>query len=226
MGTLYIVATPIGNREDITFRALRILKEVSVIACEDTRHSKKLLSLYDITTPLISYHQHSGTAREDKIGDVLFDGKDVALITDAGTPTISDPGGKLVSRLVERFGDELSVIAVPGPSAIIAALSVSGFIADAFVFYGFLPHKKGRKTALETIVSEERTIVLYESSHRILKLLTSLESLCDSGRKVVVCREITKQFESVYRGTTATILEKVSGAPIKGEYVVIIEGDR
>lgn len=216
---LYIVATPIGNLEDITLRALRILKEVDYIACEDTRHTKILLDHFDIKKPLISYFQHSKLAKIDKIIDLLKEGKDIALVTDAGTPGISDPGGFLVNRITRELDIQVEIIAIPGANAAISALSISGFNIDEFVFYGFLPHKKGRQTKLKEISEEKKVIVLYESPHRIKKLLSEiLEFVGD--REIVVCRELTKKFEEIYRGKVSEVLEQVKE---KGEFVIIIK---
>lgn len=216
---LYIVATPIGNMDDMTLRARDTLENVDVIACEDTRHTKVLLDRYDLNTKTISYHQHSGGAKVKQIIDWLEEGKDVALVTDAGTPGISDPGSKLISKAIES---NIEVTSVPGPTAFVAALSVSGFDTSEFVFMGFLPHKKGRQARLKEIQTEKRTVVLYESVHRIKKLLNELEySLAD--REICVVRELTKKFEEIYRGKPADILKNVKE---KGEFVVIIEGKK
>ena len=163
---LYIVGTPIGNLEDISLRALRILGEVDFILCEDTRVSRKLLTHYKIKTPTISFHEHSRSGKIEYILNLLAAGKDLALITDAGTPGISDPGGKLVQAVVERFGDSIKIEAIPGPSAVTAALSISGIPTDKFVFLGFLPHKKGRAAFLEKVAASEYPVVIYESKHR------------------------------------------------------------
>jgi len=237
-GTLYIVATPIGNLDDITYRALETFKKVDVILCEDTRATKKLLGQFGIETKTMSYHQHSGEIRKLEIRNLLEEGRNIALATDAGTPGISDPGNELIEQVV--IGNQKSVIVpIPGPSAVTTALSVCGFPADKFLFLGFPPHKKGRQTFWKQVAACEETVVFYESPHRILK---SLEQLRDvfripspgqgppspggrgegEGRQIVVCRELTKMFESVYRGTMESILELVQQDPIKGEYVVIV----
>ena len=218
MGTLYIVATPIGNLEDVTLRALRILKEVDLTACEDTRLTKRLLDHYQITTPTISYHQHSSIGKIGFLVDQLKAGKDVALVTDAGTPGIADPGGLLVKAVLEQ-GVKVEVI--PGPAALTAALSISGLPADHFLFLGFLPHKKGRETLIKEIVSAKQTVVFYESVHRILKTLEQLKSF-GLERLIVVARELTKKFETVYRGSVDEVLEKLKSDEVKGEFVVII----
>ncbi|MDO8564391.1 MAG: 16S rRNA (cytidine(1402)-2'-O)-methyltransferase, partial [bacterium] len=174
MSTLYIVGTPIGNLEDITLRALRVLKEVDVILCEDTRMTARLLARYEISKPLKSYHEHSKVSRIDEIVALLEQGKDLALVTDAGTPGISDPGSLLVSKIREAL-PEVKIETIPGPSALTAALSVAGVPASDFLFLGFLPHKKGRETLFKEIAASERAVVFYESPHRILKTLESLD---------------------------------------------------
>jgi 16S rRNA (cytidine1402-2'-O)-methyltransferase len=217
MGKLFIVATPIGNLADITLRAIETLKKVDLIACEDTRHSKILLDKYDIQTPTVSYHQHSRLTKIDYLISQLKLGKDIALITDAGTPGISDPGQKLIKGVMKH---KIETVAIPGPSAIIAALSICGFNLHQFLYLGFLPKKKGRKTLLESLKKEKRAIVFYESPYRIVKTLNELkENLGD--RKVVVVRELTKKFEETYRGKLSEVIKKVNP---KGEFVVIIKG--
>jgi len=280
---LYIVATPIGNLEDITLRALRILKEVDLIVCEDTRQTLKLLNHYNIAKPLVSYFQHSKLVKIDYIFAQLTQGKNIALVTDAGTPGISDPGGKLIDRLfslsadhsvnllVKQLGnekpargntqsspvklkrrDELKVVPVPGPNAAIAALSVSGLPADKFIFMGFPPHKKGRQKFFEEIVKAKYTVVFYESTHRILKTLNQLAALLsatqnslkqsrdqepapakiagrslsgsNNRRQIVVCRELTKRFESIYRGSPEEIVKILTSDNynLKGEFVIVL----
>ncbi len=228
MSTLYVVGTPIGNLEDITLRALRILKEVDVILCEDTRETKKLLSRYDITKPTISYHTHSKLSKVDHILKLLEEGKNLALVSDAGTPGISDPGSYLVLKIKEAFGDEVTVVPIAGPNAAIAALSASGFSASDFLFLGFLPHKKGRETLFSEIVASERSVVFYESPHRILKTLVRLKELLRESRTVVIGREISKVYESFIRGSASEVLEHFTSHPdqVRGEFVVIVEGGR
>lgn len=223
MATLYVVATPIGNLEDITLRALRVLKEVDVVLCEDTRVTKKLLTHYNIHTPTLSYHARSGEAKIDKIIALLAEGKNLALVSDAGTPTISDPGSILVSSIREHFGESVAVVVVPGPSAVIAALSVAGVSASDFLFLGFLPHKKGRETLFREIAQSQRTVVFYESPHRILKTLASLETHA-KDRRIVIVRELTKIYEEVLEGTAEAVLGYLTDDPQKqrGEFVVII----
>jgi len=218
-GKLYIVATPIGNLSDITFRALETLKSVDFIACEDTRVTSKLLARYEIKKPLISYFQHSKVAKLDRLISLLREGKDIALVTDAGTPGISDPGQRLIEEAVKS---KIEVVPIPGPSAVTTALSVSGFPTDEFVFLGFLPHKKGRQTKLKGLAQENRTIVLYESPYRIKKLLSELLEFC-GDREICVCRELTKKFEEIYRGKISEVLPKVKE---KGEFVVIFKGQK
>lgn len=222
---LYIVATPIGNLEDITLRALRILREVDLIVCEDTQTTRKLLEKYDIKRPTESYHAQSTQSKVDRIVDVLSHEKTIALVTDAGTPGISDPGTELVAEVRNRIGDQVEIIAIPGPSALTAALSISGLPIHDFVFLGFLPHKKGRKTLFEEISETERTVVFYESPHRILKTIESLKGAVPD-RRVVIAREITKLFEEVISGTPAEIEQNFIDRPdsVRGEFVVIVSG--
>jgi 16S rRNA (cytidine1402-2'-O)-methyltransferase len=219
---LYIVATPIGNLEDITLRALRTLKEVDFILCEDTRVTRKLLDHYQIDKPLISYHQHSRLAKIDFIVKLLAEGKNLALVSDAGTPGISDPGNQLIKQVVVELGEEIKIIPIPGAAAVISALSISGFPTDKFIFAGFPPHKKGRQTFFKEIIRAKETVVFYESTHRMEKTLTELNNL-DGQLKIVVCRELTKKFESVYRGTPSEVLAKIKNDSSKGEFVVIVE---
>lgn len=236
MSKLYIVATPIGNLEDISFRAARILKEVDFVLCEDTRVTKILLDKYDIQKPLISYHQHSKLQKIDYIISLLKDGKNLALVSDAGTPGISDPGQRLIEKVLEELGKEIKIEPIPGASAVISALSISGFNTDEFLFLGFPPHKKGRQTFFENVLAEaqKRTIVFYESTHRIIKALEQLEQSEKrivknedeekyKKTQVVLCRELTKKFETIYRGTVTEVLEKLKNDIIKGEFVVIIK---
>lgn len=223
LGTLYIVATPIGNMEDITFRAIRILKEVDYILCEDTRTTRNLLNKYNINTKTISYNAHSTNNKELNIIDMIRNGKNLALVSDAGTPCISDPGVLLVSNIRKEFGDKALISPIPGPSAFVSALSASGISSAHFVFFGFLPHKKGRETILKEIVNNTKASIFYESTHRILKAVKSLDSL-DPNLKIVIAREITKQFEQFLVGTPSYILKYFLENPSKqkGEYVVIV----
>lgn len=219
--SLFIVSTPIGNLEDISMRAQNTLAQVDAILCEDTRVTQKLLEHFQIKKPLLSYHHHSHDLRVKQIMDLIREGKSLALVTDAGTPGISDPGGKLVEALLKLFGDDLVIIPIPGASAVIAALSICGFPADEFVFLGFPPHKKGRQTYFKRLNSITSTIVYYESTHRIEK---SMQELADAigNRSVVVCRELTKLHETIYRGTALEILERLKSTSMKGEFVVVI----
>jgi len=222
MTTLYIIATPIGNLEDLSFRALRVLKEVDLILCEDTRVTKKLLARYEISRPTVSYHQHSKLTKSKYILEQLERGKSLALVSDAGTPSISDPGAKLVDYLTGQLPD-LKIIPIPGPSALIAGLSASGLPADKFVFLGFPPIKKKRKKFFQRIKEISQTIVFYESPHRIVKTLRELKEALGNQEKIVVCRELTKKFEIIYRGSVEEILEQIGDGKIKGEFVVILK---
>lgn len=223
-GSLYIVATPIGNLSDITLRALEILKSVDVIVCEDTRVTGKLLKHFEISKSLFSYHQHSREKDIHKIKELLSQGKDLAYVTDAGTPGISDPGGRLVEYLYNNF-PTAKIIAAPGVSAVTAALSVSGLSADEFNFRGFIPHKKARKKFLEEIADSKITTVFYESVHRIMKLLSEMVQIFPK-RKIVIARELTKQFETIYRGTPEEVRSELADDKIKGEFVVIVKGKK
>lgn len=227
MSTFYIVATPIGNREDMTERAKRILSEVDIIACEDTRVTKRLLEGYGIYTSLMSYHAQSPEQKEQYICDLLGKGKNIALVSDAGTPTISDPGTRLVARVYASVPDA-TVVVVPGASAGVALLSGSGISTHPHIFYGFLPHKKGRTTLIREILDQPYTSVVYESPHRIMKLLESLIEQGAGDRLMVVGRELTKMFEQIVRGTTTEVLAYFTNNPdkIKGEFVVAITGTK
>lgn len=230
MGILRVVGTPIGNLEDISLRALRIFKESDFILCEDTRVTRKLLDNYEIKTPTISYHQHSGELKVDKILALLEEGKNLALVTDAGTPGISDPGGKLISIVREELGESVKIESVPGPSALAAAISIAGTGFDRFLFLGFLPHKKGRQTMLKEISASSYPAIVYESKHRIVKLLEELEKFNEhqAPYQLTVCRELTKMFESVYEGSAAEVLAELlkDTNNLKGEFVVIIKKDK
>ena len=224
MTTLYIVSTPIGNLEDLTLRALRVLKEVDLILCEDTRVTKHLLAHYEIDKPTMSYHAQSKLSKVDKIFGLLEEGKSLALVSDAGTPTISDPGCMLVAQVRARFGPEVRIEAIPGASAVLAALSVSGFPSSEFVFLGFLPHKKGRETLFKEIALSKRTMVFYESPHRIEKALASLAEHLEPERKMLVAREITKMYEENVQWTIAEVVAYFLEHPdhIRGEFVVVV----
>ena len=220
MPNIYIVATPIGNLEDITLRALRVLQEVDLVLCEDTRHTKRLLDRYEIKAETMSYHQHSKIAKIDKIIELIKSEKNLALVSDAGTPGISDPGNMLIKHLVESKID-VNIVPIPGPSAVISALSISGFPTDKFVFLGFAPHKKGRQTFFKNIANEKRTVAFYESPHRISKALDSMQEFFPE-KQIVVCRELTKIYETVYRGNAEEIIKILTPEKIKGEFVVVV----
>ncbi len=221
-GILFIVATPIGNLSDMTFRAIETLKSVDFVVCEDTRVTQKLLKHYSIETKTMSYHQHSTGQKVQEIVELLEQGKNLALVSDAGTPGISDPGNLLIGEIYERKKFEVQVIPIPGASAIISALSVSGFPTDKFLFLGFPPHKKKRQKFFQTVADSSYTVGFYESSHRIAKALESLGAFLEPDREMCVCREISKAFESVYRGNIQKILDQK--IPEKGEFVIIIKG--
>jgi 16S rRNA (cytidine1402-2'-O)-methyltransferase len=221
-GTLFVVATPIGNLEDITARALRVLREVAVIACEDTRRTRALLTHFDIHTPTVSYYEHNKLTRGPQILRQLQEGRSIALVTDAGTPGISDPGFLLVR---EARAAGVPVVPVPGPAAVAAALSAAGVPADRFVFDGFPPVKPGRRRhRLEALRALETTVVLYESPHRILATLEAIGEVFGE-REVVVARELTKQFEEIVRATPAAHRARLEAAGVRGEFTVIIPPD-
>lgn len=235
LGKLYIVATPIGNLEDITLRALRILKEVSLIACEDTRVTRKLLSYYSISTQTISFHQHSDTDKIEKLVEQLKEGKDIALVTDAGTPGVSDPGNKLVEAAFEA---EIVVVPIPGASALASIISVAGIDMQQFCFLGFPPHKKGRETYFKKVAASDIPVMYYESPHRVLKNLELLKELLEvkppiggltskdtsKKKKIILGRELTKMFEQILRGSIEDTMQYFQENPskIKGEFVIIV----
>lgn len=220
-GRLYVVSTPIGNLEDITLRALDTLRKVDYIACEDTEHSIKLLNYYEIKKPLISYWSEKEKVRAEEIIHKIKSGHNVALITDAGTPGISDPGAVVISRAIQ---EGIDVIAVPGVTALITALSISGLNSQEFTFIGFLPVKQSqRKKKLLELSSERRTLVFYEAPHRILQTLNDMLEVF-GDRKVCITRELTKMFEEVLRGSLSEIIEKLERSKIAGEYVIVVEG--
>lgn len=221
MATLYIVSTPIGNLEDITQRALRILSEVDLILCEDTRVTRKLLDRYGISVPLLSYHQHSDTGKIKHVIQLLEKGKDLALVSDAGTPGISDPGNKLIEETLPL--KNLKIVPVPGASAAAAAASVSGFQMDRFLFLGFPPPKKKRKKFFEQVQSSVYPVIFYESPYRITKTLSELVPLI-KNRQIAVCRELTKKFETIYRGKAEEVLAQIQKDVPRGEFTVVIEG--
>lgn len=222
-GTLYIIATPIGNLEDITLRALRILKEVDVVVCEDTRVTRKLLSHYDISKPTQALHQHSRKQSIERALQVLAQGKDVAYATDAGTPGVSDPGPYLVASVRERFGDDISIVPIPGSSAVTALASIASFPMDEFCFFGYPPHKKGRKTFFGRVAACEVPALLFESPHRIQKTMRELRDAAGETTQAIIGRELTKKFETVYRGTLGELCETIEKEKPRGEYVVLIE---
>ena len=220
VATLYLVATPIGNLSDLSYRATDILKSVSVIACEDTRTSSKLLNHYNIDSKTISFHQHNEHRKVKQLIELLDEGKDIAIISDAGSPGISDPGF-LAAREAHIRGH--TVCAIPGASASLAALMASGLPCDRFLFEGFIPAKKGRASKLDYLAQQDVTVILFESVHRIQKLMDELAVRCDENRLVAVCRELTKQYEEVIRGPLSTVRDKIRNHPnLKGEFVIII----
>jgi 16S rRNA (cytidine1402-2'-O)-methyltransferase len=222
-GKLYIVATPIGNLSDMTFRAVEILKSVDCILCEDTRMTKKLLDHYEIKNKTISFHSHSKLARTNDIITMISEGKSLALVSDAGTPCISDPGVMLVAEIQKHFGTDVVISPIPGPSALISALSASGLPAHEFSWKGFVPHKKGRETFFRDVAETETTVIFYESVHRFMKTLESLSAIIPD-REMVVAREITKIFEEFKRGTTAEIFDYYTSNPdkVRGEFVIMV----
>ena len=218
-GTLYLVATPIGNLEDITLRAIRILKEVDQIAAEDTRHTLKLLNHLEISKPMISYHRHNEEVRCDNLIKELKIGKNIALVSDAGTPGICDPGEEIIKKCIE---EDITIVPIPGACAMINALIASGISTKEFTFIGFLPlNKKTRKEKLEEIKNSKKTIILYEAPHKLKSTLEDLEKILEE-RKIVLARELTKIHEEYIRGTIKEIISKTEN--IKGEFVLIIEG--
>jgi 16S rRNA (cytidine1402-2'-O)-methyltransferase len=219
-GVLYVVATPIGNLEDITYRAVRILKEAGLIACEDTRQTRKLLDHYGIAALTISYHEHNEAARAEELVGKLAEGVSVAQVSDAGMPGISDPGYRVIALAIQRG---ITVIPIPGPSALITALAGSGLPTDAFEFLGFLPAKSGqRRTVLESFRQTRQTVVVYEAPHRIREALESIAEILGPNRPVVIARELTKIHEEFIRGTAAEVLRQVQGRELKGEITLLI----
>lgn len=228
MSIFSVVATPIGNLEDITLRALAVLRNSDIILCEDTRVTKRLLDHHVMNVPTISYHNHSKLSRKEEIVNMLREGKNLALVSDAGTPGISDPGIELVKYLRQEMAVELEtgnlkIETIPGPSALTASIAIAGIPCAEFTFLGFLPHKKGRETLFKEIASSERTVIFYESPHRIMKTLDSLDKFCPEKR-VTVCRELTKIYEEVVAGNALQVknyFEK-NKEKIKGEFVVLV----
>ncbi len=223
MSKFYVIATPIGNLGDITLRAIETLKAVDLVLCEDTRETKKILDKFNINKTTMSYHAQSKLAKTDKIFALLGEGKDLALVSDAGTPGISDPGAMLISKIKEELGETVQVIPIPGASAVITALSASGLPTHEFTFLGFLPHKKGRETLFKEIAVSKRTMVFYESPHRILKTLESLVKFCPE-KKVCIARELTKIYEEFKTGSAEEVLEYLNKNKEKqrGEFTVIV----
>jgi 16S rRNA (cytidine1402-2'-O)-methyltransferase len=226
-GTLYIVPTPIGNLEDMTLRAIRVLKEVDLVLCEDTSVTQKLFKQYDIDTKTSVFYAQTGIRNIERVLEQLQAGDKVALVSDAGTPTISDPGVLLVDRVRNELPDT-EVIALPGASALTTALSATGISSATFTFYGFLPHKKGRETLFKSIAASGHVSVFYESVHRIEKTLESLVGVLEEGRKVAVARELTKIHEEIVRGTAEEVQNYFKNNPdhIRGEFVVVVEGKK
>jgi 16S rRNA (cytidine1402-2'-O)-methyltransferase len=223
LGKLYIVATPIGNLSDMTFRAVEILKSVDCILCEDTRTTKKLLDHYQISNKTMSFHSHSKLAKVTEIKNMISEGKSLALVSDAGTPCISDPGVMLVAELKKQFGEDIIISPIPGASALISALSASGLPAHEFTWKGFIPHKKGRETFFKEISETQTTVIFYESVHRFMKTLESLSEVIPN-RQIAIAREITKMFEEIKQGTALEIFDYYTRNPdkVRGEFVVMI----
>jgi 16S rRNA (cytidine1402-2'-O)-methyltransferase len=220
LGVLYIVPTPIGNLGDITIRALEVLKAVDAVAAEDTRTTKFLLDHFQIQKPLLSFFSHNEQIRVPQIIERLKQGESIAIVSDAGTPGISDPAYSIITAAIEQ---EIRIVPLPGATAFVPVLVASGLSTHEFVFIGFLPHKKGRKTKLESLVEEKKTIILYESPHRIVKTLQELMNYL-GDRKAVIGREMTKKFEELTRGTLSSLITDYSSRSIKGEFVVVVEG--
>ncbi len=222
IGKLYVCPTPIGNLEDITFRTLRVLKEVDLILAEDTRHTLRLLNHFEIKKPLTSYHEHNKYEKEGYVIDKLLEGENIAIVTDAGMPGISDPGEEIIKACIQNG---IEVVGLPGPTASILALVVSGLDTSKFVFEGFLSSKKAeRRKELDLLKNEKRTFILYESPHRIMKLLEDMKDIL-GNRKISLSRELTKKFEEINRGTIEDVISEYSGREIKGEIVLVVEGN-
>ncbi len=223
MNQLYIVSTPIGNLGDITFRAIDTLKNADFVICEDTRKSKILFDKYEITTPRISFHAQSSEAKVDEIIKRILRGETAAQISDAGTPGISDPGFKLISKAVSA---DIKIVPIPGASAFLTLLSASGFPIDKFQFLGFLPHKKGRQTFIKKLVDTEISTVFYESVHRFPRFLKEANEFLGAERKICVGRELTKMYEEIWRGTLGEAIEHFTAENTRGEFVVLVGGKK
>ena len=220
---LYLVATPIGNLEDMTMRAIRILKEVDIIAAEDTRNTKKLCNYFEISTPLISYHDHNIQAGGEKLLELLREGKRIALVSDAGLPCISDPGADIAAKAVN---EGFAVVPIPGANAALSALIASGLSTQPFFFYGFLSrNKKDRKAEIEKLQKRQESVILYESPHRLKESLRDMQSIIEGDRKIVLARELTKKFEEFLRGTIDEAVDWVEQAEIRGEFCIVLEGN-
>jgi len=222
MPTLYIVATPIGNMDDVSKRSIDTLRQADLILCEDTRVTKKLLDRMEIKTPAMSYHQHSKLPKINDILNFAKQDKVLALVSDAGTPGISDPGNQLIEIFVKEFGESAKIIPIPGPSAMACSASIAGFSMDKFCFFGFPPAKNKRQKYFKDLLDQKCPVIFYESCYRIIKTLQEIEAL-DKEAQVVVCRELTKMFETVYRGKVGEAISKVKKDPIKGEFTVIVK---
>ena len=219
-GTLYVVATPIGNLEDMTYRAVRVLREADLVACEDTRHTAKLLAHYGIEKPTVSYHEHNEASRAEELVTKLEQGLSVAQVSDAGMPGISDPGYRVIKLAIERG---IEVVPVPGPSAAIAALAASGLPTDSFQFLGFLPARSGeRRTMLESLREAQQTTVVYEAPHRVVEAIEDIVEILGPGRRVVLARELTKVHEEFVRGSAAEVLKNLQQREVKGEITLVI----
>lgn len=221
MANLYIVATPIGNLEDISQRALFILEEADLILCEDTRVTQRLLNHFEIKTPTLSYHQHSKITKINEIIKELEQGKNIALVSDAGTPGISDPGNKLIKEVVNKLKNDIKIIPIPGASAVTTIASISGFSMEKFCFMGFPPSKNKRKKFFKDIVSLNYPVVLYESPYRIIKTLEELKDI-NAKLDIVVGREFTKLFETIYRGNIGKVIDELKNGKIRGEFTILI----
>jgi len=221
-GTLYVVSTPIGNLEDMSFRAIQVLKDVDLIAAEDTRKTQRLMNHFNIQNRMDSYHDHNKESKAPLLVQKLCSGYDIAVVSDAGTPGISDPAYRLIQK---ALASNISITPIPGPTAAITAVSVSGLPTDRFVFEGFLPVKKGRRSRIEAMKEEKRTIIFYESPHRFIKTLYDLQDIM-GNRSVAVCREMTKMFEEVIRGTFSEVIEIFSKRKIRGELVLVVQGNK